>query len=135
VLIGDDVEIGANSTVDRGAIEDTIIGNGVKLDNLIQIGHNVQIGENTAIAACTAIAGSARIGKQCAIGGCVGIVGHLDVADNVTITGMSHVSQSISKPGVYSSGTPLEENNKWHRNFVRLKQLDDFARRLKKLEK
>lgn len=135
VLIGDDVEIGANSTVDRGAIEDTIIGQGVKLDNLIQVGHNVQIGDNTAIAACTAIAGSARIGKQCAIGGCVGIVGHLDITDNVTITGMSHVSQSISKPGVYSSGTPLEENNKWHRNFVRLKQLDDIARRLKKLEK
>ena len=134
VLIGDNVEIGANSTVDRGAIEDTIIGQGVKLDNLIQIGHNVQIGENTAIAACTAIAGSARIGKQCAIGGCVGIVGHLDIADNVTITGMSHVSQSISKAGVYSSGTPLEENNKWHRNFIRLKQLDEIARRLKKLE-
>jgi UDP-3-O-[3-hydroxymyristoyl] glucosamine N-acyltransferase len=135
VVIGDDVEIGANSTVDRGAIEDTIIGRGVKLDNLIQIGHNVQIGENTAIAACTAIAGSARIGKQCAIGGCVGIVGHLDITDNVTITGMSHVSQSISKAGVYSSGTPLEENKQWHRNFVRLKQLDDIARRLKKLEK
>lgn len=135
VLIGDDVEIGANSTVDRGAIEDTIIGQGVKLDNLIQIGHNVQIGENTAIAACTAIAGSARIGKQCAIGGCVGIVGHLEIADNVTITGMSHVSQAITKPGVYSSGTPLEENNKWHRNFVRLKQLDDMARRLKSIEK
>ena len=135
VIIGDDVEIGANSTVDRGAIEDTIIGQGVKLDNLIQIGHNVQIGENTAIAACTAIAGSAQIGKQCAIGGCVGIVGHLEITDNVTITGMSHVSQSITKPGVYSSGTPLEENNKWHRNFVRLKQLDDMARRLKKIEK
>lgn len=135
VLVGDDVEIGANSTVDRGAIEDTIIGQGVKLDNLIQIGHNVQIGENTAIAACTAIAGSARIGKQCAIGGCVGIVGHLDIADNVTITGMSHVSQPIKKSGIYSSGTPLEENKKWHRNFVRLKQLDDIAKRVKKLEK
>jgi len=135
VQIGDDVEIGANSTVDRGAIEDTIIGQGVKLDNLIQIGHNVQIGENTAIAACTAIAGSARIGKQCAIGGCVGIVGHLEIADNVTITGMSHVSQAITEPGVYSSGTPLEENSKWHRNFIRLKQLDDMARRLKKIEK
>jgi UDP-3-O-[3-hydroxymyristoyl] glucosamine N-acyltransferase len=135
VLIGDDVEIGANSTVDRGAIEDTVIGQGVKLDNLIQIGHNVQIGDNTAIAACTAIAGSAKIGKQCAIGGCVGIVGHLEITDNVTITGMSHVSQSITKSGTYSSGTPLEENNKWHRNFVRLKQLDDMARRLKKLEK
>ncbi len=135
VLIGDDVEIGANSTVDRGAIENTVIENGVKLDNLIQIGHNVIIGADTAIAACTAIAGSAKIGKQCAIGGCVGIVGHLEITDNVTITGMSHVSQEITKPGVYSSGTPLEENKKWHRNFVRLKQLDDMARKIKAIEK
>lgn len=135
VLIGDDVEIGANTTVDRGAIENTVIGQGVKLDNLIQIGHNVHIGDHTAIAACTAIAGSVRIGKHCAIGGCVGIVGHLEIADNVTITGMSHVSQAISEPGVYSSGTPLEENKKWHRNFIRLKQLDEIARRLNKVEK
>jgi UDP-3-O-[3-hydroxymyristoyl] glucosamine N-acyltransferase len=135
VLIGDDVEIGANTTVDRGAIEDTVIGKGVKLDNLIQIGHNVHIDDHTAIAACTAIAGSTRIGKHCAIGGCVGIVGHLEITDNVTITGMSHVSQAITEPGVYSSGTPLEENNKWHRNFIRLKQLDEMARRLRKMEK
>lgn len=135
VQIGNDVEIGANTTVDRGAIEDTIIDDGVKLDNQIQIGHNVHIGAHTAIAACTAIAGSARIGKYCAIGGAVGIVGHLEIADNVTITGMSHVSQAITEPGVYSSGTPLEENNKWHRNFVRMKQLDDMARRLKRVEK
>jgi UDP-3-O-[3-hydroxymyristoyl] glucosamine N-acyltransferase len=135
VRIGDDVEIGANTTVDRGAIEDTVIEEGVKLDNLIQIGHNVHIGAHTAIAACTAIAGSARIGKHCAIGGAVGIVGHLDIADNVTITGMSHVSQAITEPGIYSSGTPLEENNKWHRNYIRFKQLDDIARRLKIVEK
>ena len=135
VVIGDDVEIGSNTTVDRGAIKDTIIEDGVKLDNLIQIGHNVHIGEHTAIAACTAVAGSARIGKHCAIGGCVGIVGHLEIADNVTITGMSHVSQAITEQGIYSSGTPLEENSKWHRNFVRLKQLDDMARRIKKVEK
>ncbi|WP_455217842.1 UDP-3-O-(3-hydroxymyristoyl)glucosamine N-acyltransferase, partial [Kaarinaea lacus] len=134
VVIGDDVEIGANTTIDRGAIENTIIGNGVKLDNLIQIGHNVQIGDHTAIAACTAIAGSARIGKHCAIGGCVGIVGHLEIADNVTITGMSHVSQAITEPGVYSSGTPLEDNKKWHRNFIRMKQLDEMAKRLKSIE-
>jgi UDP-3-O-[3-hydroxymyristoyl] glucosamine N-acyltransferase len=134
-IIANDVEVGANTTIDRGAVGDTLIGNGVKLDNLIQIGHNVQIGEHTAIAACTAVAGSARIGKHCAIGGCVGIVGHLEIADNVTITGMSHVSQAIPHKGVYSSGTPLEENAKWHRNFIRLKQLDDMARRLKKLEK
>ncbi len=135
VIIGDDVEIGANTTIDRGAIGDTIIEEGVKLDNLIQIGHNVHIGAHTAVAACTAIAGSANIGKHCAIGGCVGIVGHLDITDNVTVTGMSHIAQSIKKSGVYSSGTPLEENAKWHRNFVRLKQLDDMARRLKQLEK
>ncbi len=116
-------------------IGNTIVGEGVKLDNLVQIGHNVRIGAHTAIAACTAVAGSATIGKHCAIGGCVGIVGHLEIADNVTITGMSHVSQAITASGVYSSGTPLEENAKWHRNFIRLKQLDDMARRLKKLEK
>lgn len=135
VILGDDVEVGANTTIDRGAIGDTVIGDGVKLDNLIQIGHNVQIGAHTAIAACTAVAGSAIIGKHCAIGGCVGIVGHLEIADNVTVTGMSHVSRGISKAGIYSSGTPLEENATWHRNFIRLKQLDDMARRLKKLEK
>ena len=135
VIIGDNVEIGANTCVDRGAIGDTVLEEGVKLDNLIQIGHNVHIGAHTAIAACTAVAGSARIGKHCAIGGCVGIVGHLEITDNVTITGMSFVSQAIKKPGVYSSGTPLEENTDWHRNFIRVKQLDDMARRIKKLEK
>ena len=135
VVLGDDVEVGANTTIDRGAIDDTVIGTGVKLDNLIQVGHNVHIGDNTAIAACTAVAGSTHIGEHCAIGGCVGIVGHLEIADNVTITGMSHVSQSIPEAGVYSSGTPLETNAQWHRNFIRLKQLDDMSRRLKKLEK
>jgi UDP-3-O-[3-hydroxymyristoyl] glucosamine N-acyltransferase len=135
VIIGDDVDVGANTTIDRGAIGDTVIEEGVKLDNLIQIGHNVRIGAHTAIAACTAVAGSVNIGKHCAIGGCVGIVGHLDITDNVTVTGMSHVAQSIKKAGVYSSGTPLEENAQWHRNFVRLKQLDDMARRLKQIEK
>jgi UDP-3-O-[3-hydroxymyristoyl] glucosamine N-acyltransferase len=135
VVLGDDVEVGANTTIDRGALEDTIIGKGVKLDNLIQIAHNVHIGDHTAIAACTGVAGSTRIGKHCAIGGGVGIVGHLEIADNVTITAMSYVSQPIPKSGVYSSGTPLEENAKWHRNFVRQKQLDDMARRLKRLEK
>ncbi len=134
VQIGDDVEIGANTTIDRGAIEDTIIEEGVKLDNLIQIGHNVHIGKHTAIAACTAIAGSARIGAYCAIGGCVGIVGHLEIADRVQITGMSMVTRAITEPGVYSSGTPLERNEDWHKNFVRFKQLDEMVRRIKKLE-
>ena len=134
VSIGNDVEIGANTTVDRGAIEDTVIEDGVKLDNLIQIAHNVKIGAHTAIAAATAIAGSAKIGKHCQIAGLVGIVGHVEIADNVHITGMSMVSHSIREPGVYSSGTPLQANNQWQRNAVRLKQLDQMSRRLKDLE-
>ena len=135
VIIGNDVEIGANTTIDRGAIEDTIVGNGVKLDNQIQVGHNVQIGNDTVIAACGAIGGSTIIGNNCAIGGAVGFTGHLKVSDNVIITGRSLVAQSITEPGVYSSSTPLEPNKKWHRNYVRFKQLDEMARRIKKLEK
>jgi len=133
-ILGSDIEVGANTCIDRGAIEDTIIEDGVKLDNLIQIAHNVQIGAHTAIASSTAIAGSAKIGRQCTIGGCVGIVGHIEITDNVTITGMSMVSHSIKEPGIYSSGTPLETNARWHRNSVRFKQLDEMARRLKQLE-
>jgi len=135
VVIGKDVEIGANTTIDRGAIDDTVIGDGVKLDNLIQVAHNVHIGENTAIAACTGIAGSARIGRNCAIAGGVGILGHLEITDGVTVTAMSLVTRSITRPGVYSSGTPLEENRRWHRNYARFKQLDDMARRIRELEK
>jgi len=135
VIIGDDVEIGANTSIDRGAIEDTVIGNGVKLDNQIQVAHNVTIGENTAMAGCVGIAGSAEIGSHCAIGGGVGILGHLKIADGVTVTAMSLVPNSIDKGGVYSSGTPLEPKAHWQKNYVRFKQLDDMARRLKKLEK
>lgn len=135
VVIGDDVEIGANTTIDRGALSDTIIGNGVKLDNQIQVAHNVSIGENTAIAGCVGIAGSARIGARCTIGGSAGVLGHLEIVDDVHITAMSLVTRSIDKPGVYSSGTPLQENRDWHRNYVRYRQLDDMARRLKALEK
>ena len=135
VIIGDNVEIGANTTIDRGAIEDTIIENGVKLDNLIQIAHNVHIGENTAIAGCVGIAGSSTIGKSCAIGGGAGILGHLSIADHVHITATSLVTKSITEAGVYSSGTPLQENAQWHKNFVRFKQLDKMARRLSELEK
>ncbi len=135
VIIGDKVEIGANTTIDRGAIEDTVIENGVKLDNLIQIAHNVLIGENTAIAGCVGIAGSSTIGKHCAIGGGSGILGHLSIADHVHITATSLVTKSINEPGVYSSGTPLQENAQWHKNFVRFKQLDKMARRLNALEK
>ncbi|MEJ2554126.1 MAG: UDP-3-O-(3-hydroxymyristoyl)glucosamine N-acyltransferase [Gammaproteobacteria bacterium] len=134
VIIGDDVEIGANTTVDRGALDDTIIEDGVKLDNQIQVAHNVYIGAHTAIAGCTGIAGSARIGSRCTIGGGVGIVGHTEIADDVHITGMSFVAHSIRKPGVYSSGTPLEANREWRRNYARFHQLDDMARRLRRLE-
>ncbi len=135
VQIGNDVEIGANTTVDRGTIEDTIIEDGVKLDNLIQIAHNVRIGKNTVMAASTAVAGSTTVGENCAIGGCVGIAGHLTIVDNVTITGRSTVLQSVKVPGVYSSSTPLEPNKFWHKNHIRFKQLDDMAKRIKALEK
>jgi len=135
VIIGDDVEIGCNTTIDRGAIGDTVIGDGVKLDNQIQVGHNVRIGAHTAIAACTGIAGSAVIGQRCAIGGQVGINGHLTIVDDVQITGRCFVTGSIDKPGVYSSGYPHEPNRQWRRNAVRLHQLDEMARRLAKLEK
>lgn len=135
VRIGDDVEIGANTTIDRGAVGDTIIGNGVKLDNLIQIGHNVHIGDHTVIAAQTGVAGSTRIGKHCAIGGRVGIVGHLQITHNVQVSGGSTVWQSIKEAGTYSSGTPMQSNAEWHKNFVRFKHLDDMFRRLQHLEK
>jgi len=134
VLIGHDVEVGANTTIDRGALEDTILEDGVKLDNQIQIAHNVRIGAHTAIAGCTGIAGSTTIGKRCAIGGGVGIIGHLEIVDDVHITATTFVSKSILKPGVYSSGTPLESNHQWRKNIVRMKQLDEMARRIKELE-
>lgn len=135
VVLGDDVEIGATTTIDRGAVEDTVIEDGVKLDNQIQVAHNVRIGAHTVMAAAVAVAGSTVIGKHCAIGGCTGIVGHLEIADGITVTGMSMVSKSLKEPGVYSSGTPLERNDQWHKNAVRFKQLDEMARRLKQLEK
>ena len=136
VVIDDDVEVGANSTIDRGAIDNTVIGKGVKLDNLVQIGHNVHIGEHTAIAADVAIGGSTTIGRRCAIGGAVSIAGHLEIADDVHLTGRTAVPNSIPEPGVYSSGDAIvQENRLWRKNMVRLRQLDDMARRLKKLEK
>jgi UDP-3-O-[3-hydroxymyristoyl] glucosamine N-acyltransferase len=125
VRIGDDVEIGANTTIDRGAIDDTVIAEGVKLDNQIQLGHNVQIGAHTAIAGCTGISGSTRIGARCMIGGQCGIAGHLVICDDVVITGMAMVSGSISKPGVYSSGIPIEPSRRWRRVVARLKLLAD----------
>ena len=134
VRIGHGVEIGANTTIDCGAITDTIIANGVRLDNLIQIAHNVEIGENTAIAAGTGIAGSTKIGRNCMIAGKVGIVGHITIADNVVITGMTMVTKSILEGGIYSSGIPVSSNQEWRKNAVRFKQLDEIARRLKRLE-
>lgn len=135
VIIGSDVEIGANTTIDCGAIENTIIGNGVRLDNLIQIAHNVEIGDHTAIAAMTAVAGSTIIGQYCMIGGTVAISGHLTITDRVTLTGRTTVLQSIKEPGVYSSCAPLVENSKWHKNYMQMKKMDDLAKRVKQLEK
>lgn len=124
VRIGDDVEIGANTTIDRGAIDDTVVENGVKLDNQIQVGHNVIIGAHTAIAACTGISGSTVIGRRCMIGGMVGFAGHLTIADDVVVTGCSLVSASIKKPGSYSSGMPTVETRLWRRMVAHLRRLD-----------
>tara|TARA_S200000501_G_scaffold368860_1_gene407362 strand:- start:2133 stop:3137 length:1005 start_codon:yes stop_codon:yes gene_type:complete len=126
VEIGDNVEIGSNTSIDRGALDNTIIGNGVKIDNQIQIAHNVIIGENTAIAGCVGIAGSAKIGRNCTIGGGAGIQGHIEICDNAHITGMSKVSSDIKKPGVYSSGTPLMLNKEWLKNAARFKRLNEL---------
>ena len=135
VIIGDDVEIGANTTVDRGALDDTVIENGCKLDNLIQVAHNVRIGAHTAIAGCVGIAGSATIGRHCKIGGAAVILGHLRIADNVMVTAMSLVTKEIKRAGVYSSGTPLMENSEWHKANVRYKSLDSLARKIAKMHK
>jgi UDP-3-O-[3-hydroxymyristoyl] glucosamine N-acyltransferase len=135
VVIEDDVEIGANTTVDRGALDDTVIEQGCKLDNLIQVAHNVRIGAHTAIAGCAAIAGSAIIGRYCKISGGVGILGHLTIVDHVTITAMSLVVKDIKTAGVYSSGTPLLENTLWHRVNVRYKSLHKLAQTVAKLDK
>jgi UDP-3-O-[3-hydroxymyristoyl] glucosamine N-acyltransferase len=135
VLIGNDVEIGANTAIDRGALDDTVINNGVKIDNLVQIDHNVTIGEHTAIAGCTAIAGSTCIGKYCAIGGSVSIAGHLTICDGVIITGGALVGQSVDTPGMYTSGVGIQPTLMWKKNLMRIYQLDEMAKRLRKLEK
>ena len=134
VTIGDDVDIGANTTIDCGAIDDTIIRNGVKLDNQIQVGHNVIIDENTVIAGCTGIAGSTYIGKNCIIGGGVCISGHLTIVDSVQVTGMTMVTKSIKFAGSYSSGIPAEPSQQWHKNTVHYRQIDKLIARVKKLE-
>ncbi len=135
VRIGDDCEIGANTTIDRGALEDTVLEEDVRLDNQIQIAHNVHVGAHTAMAGCAAVAGSARIGRYCQIGGNAGVLGHLELADRVTITAKSLVTHSIREPGEYSSGVPLQDNRLWRRNAARFKHLDEYARRLAALEK
>ncbi len=135
VRIGDDCEIGANTCIDRGALDDTVLEEDVRLDNLVQIGHNVRIGAHTAMAGCSAAAGSARIGRYCLIGGAAGVLGHLEVCDRVTITAMSLVTGSIRESGEYSSGTPLTDNRTWRKNAARFKQLDALARRIPPADK
>ena len=130
VVVGDDCEIGANTTIDRGALGDTVLEDDVRLDNQIQIAHNVFIGAHTAMAGCSAVAGSARIGRYCLIGGSAGILGHLEIADRVTVTAMSLVTHSLRESGEYSSGTPIQENRRWRRNAARFKHLDEFVRRV-----
>jgi UDP-3-O-[3-hydroxymyristoyl] glucosamine N-acyltransferase len=134
VLIGDDVEVGANTTVDRGALDDTVIERGVKLDNLIQIAHNVRIGEHTAMAAMVGVSGSTTIGARCTFGGQAGVAGHLDITDDVHVTGTSLISGDIRQAGVYSSAISAGEAAVWRRNAARLRNLDELAARLKKLE-
>lgn len=135
VVVGNRVEIGASTCIDRGALGDTRIHDGVIIDNLVQIAHNVQIGKNTAIAAHTAIAGSTSIGANCTIAGAVGIVGHLQITDGVHITAMTMVTHSIDTPGSYSSGTPLDQTREWRKNAARFRQLNALANRLIKLER
>jgi len=127
VVIGADVEIGANTTIDRGAIDDTVIEDGVKLDNLVQIGHNVRIGAHSALAGCVGVSGSVTIGRRCQIGGAVGIAGHLTIADDVAVTGYSLVSHSLTGAGVYSSGMPAMPAPEWRRAVARLHRLDRLA--------
>ena len=134
VVLGDDVEVGANSTIDRGAIGDTEIGEGVKIDNLVQVGHNCRVGAHTVIAGCAGISGSTSIGRRCMIGGMVGMAGHIEICDDVAITGLSAVTGSIRQPGVYSATLPADEVRRFRRNAARFSQLDDMARRLRRLE-
>jgi UDP-3-O-[3-hydroxymyristoyl] glucosamine N-acyltransferase len=134
VRIGNDVEIGANTCIDRGALEDTVIEEGVKLDNLIQIGHNVHVGRHTAMAGCVGVAGSARIGAHCTLGGGAVVLGHLTLADHVHISAASVVTRSILQPGHYTGMFPLDSNVNWEKNAASLKQLSRLRERIKALE-
>lgn len=135
VRIGNDVEIGANTCIDRGALDDTVIEDGVKLDNLIQIGHNVRIGAHTAMAGCVAVAGSTRIGSRCTIGGASSIVGHIELVDDVHVSACTLISRSIHKPGHYSGVFPFDDNKTWEKNAATLRQLHTLRERLRALEK
>jgi UDP-3-O-[3-hydroxymyristoyl] glucosamine N-acyltransferase len=135
VRIGDDVEIGANTCIDRGALDDTVIEDGVKLDNLIQIGHNVRVGAHSAMAGCVGIAGSAKIGRHCTLGGGAIVLGHLELADHVHITAATVVSRSIRQPGQYSGMFPIDDNASWEKNAATLRQLHALRERLRALEK
>lgn len=135
VIIGNDVEIGANTTIDRGALDDTVIASGVKIDDQVMIAHNCRIGRNTAIAGCVGMAGSTVVGENCTLAGGVGLTGHITLADNVHITSMSMVTRSLNEPGSYSSGTPLSATVEWRRSAARFNQLDAMYRRLVALEK
>lgn len=135
VTLGDDVEIGANTAIDRGAMTNTIIGKGTKIDNQVQIGHNCHIGEHTVIAACTGISGSTKIGNYCVIGGAAMFVGHIEIADKTTIGGGTAVTHSIHKPGHYATCYPLQTHKEWARNAVHIRHLGDMTKRIKQLEK
>jgi UDP-3-O-[3-hydroxymyristoyl] glucosamine N-acyltransferase len=135
VVIGDDVEIGANTTVDRGALDDTVIGNGTKIDNLVQIAHNCTVGEHTAIAGCAGIAGSTRIGSRCLIGGAAMILGHIEIGDGVTVSGASFIGKSIKTPGVYTSTQPQMPHDEWLKNAAQLRHLASMRERIRALEK
>lgn len=135
VRIGNDVELGANTCVDRGALDDTVLEDGVKVDNLVQIGHNVHVGAHTAMAGCVGIAGSARIGRRCTLGGAAVVLGHLSLADGVNISASSVVTRSIAKPGLYSGIFPLDDNASWEKNAATLRQLHALRDRIRTLEK
>ena len=135
VIVGNDVDIGANTTVDRGTIGDTVLENGVKIDNLVQIGHNCRVGEHTVIAGCAGLAGSSIVGKRCMIGGMVGLVGHLEICDDVYLTGKTMVTHSITRPGLYSGQLPFDEARGVRRNSARFQKLDELARRVARLER
>jgi len=135
VIIGDRVEIGANTTIDRGALDDTVIEADVIIDNQVQIAHNVVVGEGTAIAGCVGVAGSAKIGKRCSIGGGAGIAGHLSIADDTTVLGMTLINRSVKRPGAYASGTGMQDATSWRKSAVRFTQLEDISRRLRAAEK